>query len=62
MTCDRLYLEQAVAALEHQPRPMWRPDRDEQAAAIEILLASEISTDLRRALREREAELARRAI
>lgn len=34
-------------------RELWRP-------AIEILLASPISQELRRALREREAELATR--
>jgi hypothetical protein len=41
-------------------RAGWRPDRDEQMAAIEILLASKISTELRHALRERELELATR--
>lgn len=41
-------------------RPLWRPDRNEQVAAIEILLASSIPTELRRALREREIELATR--
>lgn len=41
-------------------RELWRPTRDEQMAAIEILLASSISQDLRRALREREYELATR--
>lgn len=43
--------------LEHSARELWRPSRDEQMAAIEILLASSISQDLRRALREREISL-----
>lgn len=43
-----------------QDRPLWRPDRNEQMAAIEILLASSIPNELRRALREREYELATR--
>jgi len=42
-------------------REMWQPDRDEQLAAIEILLASTIPSDLRSMLRERELHLARRA-
>lgn len=41
-------------------RELWRPSRDEQAAAIEVLLASSISNELRRALRERECELSNR--
>lgn len=41
-------------------RELWRPSRDEQAAAIEVLLASSISNELRQALRERECELANR--
>jgi hypothetical protein len=41
-------------------RQLWRPDRNEQMAAIEVLLASSIPTELRRALREREYELATR--
>lgn len=41
-------------------RDLWRPDRNEQMAAIEILLASSIPTELRRLLREREFALATR--
>lgn len=44
--------------LEQGARGLWRPSRDEQMAAIEILLASSISQDLRRALREREITVA----
>lgn len=54
------YVENAVAALESQPRELWRPDRNEQIAAIEILLASSIPAELRLMLREREYELATR--
>ena len=57
---ERAYIEAAVAALEAPARPVWRPDRAEQMAAVEVLLASDISIELRRALREREAELATR--
>ncbi len=57
---ERAYIATAVAALEEPSQPTWRPDRDEQMAAIEILLASKISTELRRALHERAAELATR--
>lgn len=59
---EHVYIENAVAAVESREpaRPLWRPDRDEQMAAIEVLLASSISTELRRALREREQELATR--
>lgn len=60
MTCERTYIATAVAALEEQSHPTWHPDRDEQLGAIEILLASKISTELRRALREREVELVTR--
>lgn len=41
-------------------RATYRPDRHEQMAAIEILLASSISADLRSLLREREQALALR--
>jgi len=41
-------------------RELWQPDRDEQMAAIEVLLASSIPTELRNALREREFQLATR--
>lgn len=41
-------------------RELWRPDRNEQMRAIEILLASSIPQELRLALREREFELATR--
>jgi hypothetical protein len=41
-------------------RPLYRPSYSEQVAALEILLASSIPMDLRRALREREQELAQR--
>lgn len=41
-------------------RELWRPSRDEQMAALEILLASSIPTELRTLLREREFELATR--
>lgn len=39
-------------------RELWRPDRNEQLAAIEILLACSIPAELRFLLREREQELA----
>jgi hypothetical protein len=43
--------------LHAEAREEWRPDRDEQMAAIEILLASQIPQELRLALRERELAL-----
>lgn len=57
---EQAYVENAVAALEAPCRELWRPTRDDQMAAIEILLASSIPTELRTALREREFELATR--
>lgn len=60
MDDEARHLATAVATLEEPSRPSWRPDRDEQMAAIEILLASNISTELRRSLRECEAQLATR--
>lgn len=42
------------------PRPLWQPDEQAQLWAIETLLASSIPSELRKALREREAEMARR--
>jgi len=54
------HLSSAVASLEG-PRELWQPDRHEQIAAVEILLASTIPYELRLLLREREIELARRA-
>lgn len=42
------------------PRELWQPDRHEQLAAIEILLAASLPPELRRALREREIQLATR--
>lgn len=47
-------------ALEDRERALWQPDRDEQMAALEILLASPIPTELRRLLRQREIELSTR--
>lgn len=41
-------------------RELWQPDRDQQMAAIETLLSSPIPAELRRALREREIQLATR--
>lgn len=38
-------------------RDLYQPSRDEQVAAIEILLASQISRELRSCLRERLFEL-----
>jgi len=61
---ERSHIETAVACLEAPAEPqrqLWHPDRNEQMAAIEVLLASPISRELRSALREREQELARRA-
>ena len=57
---EQAYVENAVAELESPCRELWRPTRDDQMAAIEILLASSIPTELRTALREREFELATR--
>lgn len=39
-------------------RELWRPSRDEQMAALVILLASSIPSELRSMLREREQQLA----
>ena len=52
--------QQATALAEVPSRELWQPDRHEQMAAIEILLASSIPTELRRLLREREFALATR--
>lgn len=41
-------------------RELWQPDRDEQMAALEILLASPIPAELRRLLRQRVIELSTR--
>lgn len=54
-------LNAATKLAEHGDRELWRPDRNEQMAAIEILLASSIPTELRRLLREREFALATRS-
>lgn len=43
-----------------EPRQLWQPDRNEQMAAVEILLASTIPTELRRELRQMEIELSTR--
>jgi len=50
--------DEASAVLVH--RELWQPDRAEQMAAIETLLASSIPPELRSALREREYQLATR--
>jgi hypothetical protein len=42
-----------------EERELWRPSRDEQMAAVEVLLASSIAYELRRELRAREIELSR---
>ena len=49
-----------MSQMQREARELWRPTRDDQMAAIEILLASSIPTELRTALRERELELATR--
>jgi hypothetical protein len=49
-----------MSQMQREARELWRPTRDDQMAAIEILLASSIPTELRTALREREFELATR--
>lgn len=41
-------------------RELWKPSRDEQMAAVEILLASSIPTELRETVRRFEQELATR--
>jgi hypothetical protein len=60
---ETIHIARAAAALDDRyarQRELWRPTREEQLAALEILLASSISSELRRALREREYELATR--
>ena len=52
--------QQATELADVPRRELWQPDRFEQMAAIEILLASSIPTELRRLLREREFALATR--
>lgn len=42
------------------PRELWQPDRNEQLAAVEILMASTIPRELRDLLRELEHKLATR--
>jgi hypothetical protein len=46
-----------MSQMQREARELWRPTRDDQMAAIEILLASSIPTELRTALREREITL-----
>ncbi|MEQ1938594.1 hypothetical protein ABMA46_10090 [Mesorhizobium sp. CN5-321] len=46
-----------MSQMQREARELWRPTRDDQMAAIEILLASSIPTELRTALRERELTL-----
>jgi hypothetical protein len=46
-----------MSQMQRDARELWRPTRDDQMAAIEILLASSIPTELRTALREREITL-----
>lgn len=50
----------SVSPRQEDSRELWQPDRNEQMAAVEILLASPIPYELRLLLRERETELARR--
>lgn len=65
---ERAHTARAVAALGDQiamvepSRELWRPDRHEQMAAIEILLASSIDLELRSMLRRREQDLATRRV
>jgi hypothetical protein len=54
-------LDAALKLAESADRELWQPDRNEQLAAIEILLASPIPAELRRHLREREFALATRS-
>jgi hypothetical protein len=58
--CEATYIANAVAALEAPTRELWRPTREDQRAALEIMLASELSHELRRLLREMEQNLATR--
>jgi len=62
MNSESDHIASAVAALGDRhavkPRELWQPDRNEQMAAIETLLASSIPKELRDTLREREQELA----
>ncbi|GHC79612.1 hypothetical protein GCM10010136_32320 [Limoniibacter endophyticus] len=55
---ERDYLAGAVSALESPScLQAFRPDRDEQMAAIEILLSSRLPAELRCQLREFEQSL-----
>lgn len=50
-----------TAASQQEPeRELWKPSRLEQMAAVEILLASSIPTELRETVRRFEQELATR--
>lgn len=65
---ERAHTARAVAALGDRvamvepSRELWQPDRHEQLAAIEILLASSIDLELRSMLRRREQDLATRRV
>lgn len=48
----------AVLEQDRALRELWRPSRLEQMAAVEILLASSIPTELREMVRRFEQELA----
>ncbi|MBB6353529.1 hypothetical protein GGR00_001297 [Aminobacter aganoensis] len=48
------------ASLEPTERELWRPSKHDQLHALEILFASDISSELRSVLMDRERELATR--
>lgn len=54
------FLDENAALTDPFRRELWQPDRHEQLAAIEVLLASTLPSDLRSMLRERELMLSRR--
>lgn len=44
------------------PRELWQPDRNEQLAAVEILLASPLPYEARLVIRELEQKIVRREL
>lgn len=58
--CDDPMCPYIHERFEPSQRPLWQPDEQAQLWAIETLLASSIPSELRKAMREREAEMARR--
>lgn len=57
MSAMDITLHGIVRALAAPPRSLWQPETDEQIAAIETLLGSDIPAELRTVLHRRHEEL-----